>query len=149
MTEIGFYHLTVTPLERALPKLLEKTLEAGRRAVVRTGSEERAQALNGELWTYEDRSWLPHGTAKEGFGEDQPIWLTSGNDNPNGATFLFLTDGVEAADLSAFERAFDLFDGRDNAAVAAARERWRIGKDAGHALAYWRQTDRGGWEKAG
>ena len=57
MTEIGFYHLTGTPLERALPKLLEKTLEAGQRAVVRTGSEERAQALNGALWTYEDRSW--------------------------------------------------------------------------------------------
>lgn len=149
MTEIGFYHLTVTPLERALPKLLEKTLEAGERAVVRAGSEERVQALNGLLWTYEDRSWLPHGTAKEGHAEDQPVWLTADDDTPNGASFLFLTDGVEAEDVSAFQRVFDLFDGRDDAAVAAARDRWKRGKDASHALTYWRQTDAGGWEKAG
>ena len=149
MTEIGFYHLTVTPLERALPKLLERTLEAGQRAVVLASSDERVQALNGALWTYEDRSWLPHGAAADGYGEDQPIWLGVSEENPNGAAFLFLTDGVAAADLAAWTRVFDLFDGRDDAAVAAARERWKAARDAGHTLAYWRQTDRGGWEKAG
>ena len=29
MTEIGFYHLTRTPLERALPRILEKVLASG------------------------------------------------------------------------------------------------------------------------
>lgn len=149
MTEIGFYHLTATPLERALPKLLERTLQAGERAVVRTASEERVQALNGLLWTYEDRSWLPHGSARDGFAEDQPIWLTADEENPNAARFLFLTDGIETADLDAWTRVFDLFDGRDDAAVAAARRRWKAARDAGHSLTYWRQTDRGGWEKAG
>ncbi|GHD49587.1 DNA polymerase III subunit chi [Thalassobaculum fulvum] len=149
MTEIGFYHLTATPLERALPKLLERTLQAGERAVVRTASDERVQALNGLLWTYEERSWLPHGSARDGFADDQPIWLTADDENPNAARFLFLTDGVEAADLGPWTRVFDLFDGRDDAAVAAARRRWKAARDAGHALTYWRQTDRGGWEKAG
>ncbi|MED5396188.1 MAG: DNA polymerase III subunit chi, partial [Pseudomonadota bacterium] len=41
MTEIAFYHLERSPLERALPKLLEKTLEAGKRALVVVGSVER------------------------------------------------------------------------------------------------------------
>ena len=149
MTEVGFYHLTVTPLDRALPKLLERAMQAGERAVVLSASEERVQALNGLLWTYEERSWLPHGAARDGFAEDQPIWLTTTQENPNGAGFLFLTDGVSAADLSAWTRVFDLFDGRDDAAVAAARARWKVARDAGHDLSYWRQTDRGGWEKAG
>lgn len=149
MTEVGFYHLTATPLERALPKLLERTLHAGERAVVVASSEERVQALNGLLWTYEDRSWLPHGTARDGFAEDQPIWLATTEENPNGARFLFLTDGVRAAALDSWTRVFDLFDGRDDSAVAAARERWKAAREAGHALTYWRQTDGGGWEKAG
>lgn len=149
MAEVGFYHLTATPLDRALPKLLERTLQAGQRAVVLAGSEERVQALNGLLWTYEERSWLPHGAARDGFAGDQPIWLTTAQENPNGAGFLFLTDGVAAADLSAWTRVFDLFDGRDDTAVAAARARWKAARDAGHGLSYWRQTDRGGWEKAG
>ena len=38
MTEINFYHLTFSPLERALPKLLERTLEGGKRALVLAAS---------------------------------------------------------------------------------------------------------------
>jgi len=149
VTEVGFYHLTTTPLDRALPKLLERTMQAGERAVVLAASEERVQALNGLLWTYEESSWLPHGSARDGFAGDQPIWLTTTQENPNGAAYLFLTDGVAAADLAAWARVFDLFDGRDEAAVTAARTRWRTAREAGHVLSYWRQTERGGWEKAG
>ena len=54
-----------------------------------------------------------------------------------------------AGDLAAWERVFDLFDGRDDGAVAAARGRWKLARVAGHTLTYWRQTEAGGWEKAG
>ena len=120
MTEIGFYHLTRTPLERALPKLLEKVLGAGKRAVVRVGSDERVAFLNGALWTYDSASFLPHGTAKEGEALDQPIWLTADEENPNGAQILVLTDGAEAADVDAFERCLEMFDGREQQAVEAS-----------------------------
>ena len=59
MTEVRFYHMTRTGLEAALPQMLEKTLERGQRAVVIAGSEERVEALNGHLWTYRDRTFLP------------------------------------------------------------------------------------------
>lgn len=147
MTEVAFYHLTRSSLEHALPKLLEKTLAAGKRAVVRVGARARAEALNTALWTYDPASWLPHGSAKDGTGEDQPVWLTDGDDTPNGATFVFLTDGVVDADLSAYERCFELFDGNDAEAVDAARAHWKAYKDQGFTLAYWQQTDSGGWQK--
>jgi len=147
MTEVGFYHLTRTPLERALPKLLEKVVAGGMRAVVVAGSAERVEALNAALWTYEQLSFLPHGSAKDGQAEDQPIWLTTENENPNGATVLVLADGVASAQLGRFARCLDMFDGRDAEAVTAARERWKAAKAAGHALAYWQQNEAGGWEK--
>ena len=46
MTEVGFYHLTATPLERVLPKLLEKVLESGLRAVILAGSQARIDDLD-------------------------------------------------------------------------------------------------------
>jgi DNA polymerase-3 subunit chi len=147
MTEIGFYHLTRTPLDRALPKILEKALEAGKRAVVIAGSDERVAVLNAALWTYDQDSFLPHGTAREGEAARQPVWLTAEDENPNGAQIVVLTDGATVAEMAAFERCLDMFDGNDPAAVAAARERWRAAKAAGHALTYWQQTDRGGWAK--
>jgi DNA polymerase-3 subunit chi len=82
-------------------------------------------------------------------GSDQPIWLTTGAENANGAGFLFLVDGAVHAGVAGFKRVFELFDGRDDAAVAAARDRWKAYKDAGHMLSYWQQDDRGRWNKAG
>jgi DNA polymerase-3 subunit chi len=147
MTEVGFYHLTRTPLERALPKLLERVLAGGMRAVVVAGSAERVEALNAALWTYEQLSFLPHGSAKDGLAEDQPIWLTTEDENPNGASVLVLTDGVGSAQVGQFARCLDMFDGRDVDAVAAARERWKAMKAGGHTLAYWQQNEAGSWEK--
>ncbi|HEU0070024.1 MAG TPA: DNA polymerase III subunit chi [Alphaproteobacteria bacterium] len=147
MTEIGFYHLVATPLEKALPKLLEKVLGSGARAVVLAGSPERVEALNGLLWTYAPNGFLPHGSAKDGKAERQPIWLTAQDENPNGASILVLTDGATAASLPSYARCLDVFDGADETAVADARQRWKTYKDAGHVLTYWQQTESGGWER--
>lgn len=147
MTEISFYHLLHTPLERALPKLIEKVLESGARAVVRTGSTERAEALNGALWTYDQDSFIPHGTARDGNAALQPVWITAEDENPNGADILVLTDGAQSAEIGSYRRCLEMFDGRDDAAVADARRRWSAYKDAAHDLAYWQQTEGGGWEK--
>lgn len=149
MTEIGFYHLTRMPLDQALPKLLGRVLAQQGRAVVLCADEERLRALDAALWVSGDPDWLPHGSRATGHAGMQPIWLTTEDaPAPNGARFLFLLDGVESAHLAAYDRVLDLFDGADEQAVAAARERWRVAKAAGHGLTYWKQGNRG-WEKAG
>ena len=146
MTDVAFYHLQKSTLEAVLPKLLEKTLAAGKRAVIMAASAERVEALAAHLWSYDQDAWLPHGTAQDGSAEDQPLWLTDRDENPNGAAFLFLTDGADSARIDTYERCFDLFDARDPEAVEAARARWAACKNAGHSVTYWQQTDRGGWE---
>lgn len=145
MAEIGFYHLLATPLERALPRLLERARARGYRILVRAASSERIEHLNALLWTYDEASFLAHGSARDGNAPDQPIWLSERPENANGAAMLLLVDGVEAEDLSSFGRVADLFDGNDPAAVEAARGRWRRAAAAGHTLTYWQQTA-AGWE---
>jgi DNA polymerase-3 subunit chi len=147
MTEVRFYHLQRTPLEAALPPMLEKTLERGQRAVVMAGSEERVEHLAGHLWTYDERSFLPHGSARDGHAERQPIWLTAQDENPNAAQVLFLTDGAASTRVEDYTLCVELFDGNDAAAVTAARERWSRYKTAGHQLTYWQQTPAGRWEQ--
>jgi DNA polymerase-3 subunit chi len=146
MAEVGFYHLLSTPLERALPRLLERALRQGHRVVLHAGSAERVEHLNALLWTYDEASFLPHGAARDGNAASQPVWLTHQPENPNGATILFLVDGVAADYLGGFTRCVDMFDGNDPEAVEAARGRWRTASAAGHTLTYWQQTEKG-WEK--
>jgi DNA polymerase-3 subunit chi len=146
VAEIGFYHLRTMPLDRALPKLVERALGEGHRVVVMAGSEERVGHLDMLLWTYDDASFLPHGSARDGNAAHQPVWLTTADDNPNAATMLVLTDGARSERIAEYKRICDIFDGNDETAVAAARERWREAKAAGHDLVYWEQTAKG-WEK--
>lgn len=146
MAEIGFYHLTRTSADQALPPLLGRTLAAGQRAVIRCGSDERVAALDIALWLCPEPDWLPHGTPATGDADLQPIWITTADDAPNGARFLFLIDGASSQRLAQFDRVFDLFDGQDEQAVAAARNRYREARSAGHQLTYWQQGPRG-WEK--
>jgi DNA polymerase III subunit chi len=149
VSEIRFYHLRTTTLERALPQILEKILARGDKAVVMAGSSERVEALNATLWTYDDRSFLPHGSGKDGFAADQPIWLTTEEENPNGATVLVMTDGATVARIDEWKLALEFFDGGDEMALSAARARWKTYKESGHDLTYWKQSDQGKWEKAG
>ncbi len=147
MAEIGFYHLTRSTADQALPPLLGRTLEAGQRAMVLCGDAERVAALDTALWLCAKPDWLPHGTEASGDAAMQPIWLAAEDaPAPNGARFLFLLDAADSVHLAAYDRVFDLFDGRDEAAVVAARRRWAAAKAAGHTLVYWQQTERG-WQK--
>ena len=148
MTEIGFYHLTRTGADQALPPLLGRTLAAGQRAVVLCRTPERVELLDAALWSCAEPDWLPHGTERMGHAELQPIWLTVQDEAPNGARYLFLLDGARSSRLAEFDRVFDLFDGRDAAAVTAARARWAEAKAAKHGLTYWQQGERG-WAKQG
>ena len=116
---------------------------------MRASSEDMVAALNEQLWTYDDASFLPHGAAEDGDPMEQPIFLTSKLENPNEATMLVRLSGAETGDA---DEAYDLivlmFDGRDEAALASARGEWRRLKDLGRTISYWRESDEGGWERA-
>jgi DNA polymerase-3 subunit chi len=146
-TEVMFYHLDGEPLERALARLLERTLERGWRAVVQVGAQERLEALDDALWTYRPDSFLPHGRARDGYADAQPIFLTTGDDTPNGAGVRFVVDGARPAAFTGFVRIILLFDGRDPDALAAARAQWKTAKATGAKVTYWQQSDAGRWEQ--
>lgn len=143
MTEIRFYHLSRTKLEQALPQILGKAYESGKRVVVRCASAEEAEALADHLWVFDVDKFLPHGTAKDGHAAEQPIWLTAANDVPNSAKIAVTVCGEWPQDPAQFDLCCDVFsdDGKEN-----ARQRWAAFKDSGHTLTYWQQTDKG-WEK--
>lgn len=148
MTEVLFYHLQRQPIERVLPQLLERSVERGWRAVVQAASDERLDALDAHLWTYRDDSFLPHGTARDAEAAMQPILLTTADDNPNGAAVRFLIDGAPVPpDAASYARIVLLFDGEDEEALAAARQRWGEAKAKGFEVTYWQTDEQGRWVK--
>lgn len=174
MGAVHFYHLTSTPLERALPKLLERCYGGGFRTVV-LADEARVEKLNELLWAYDPNSFLPHGSEKDGNPELQPIFITSSppalpsfspptlpsfspprtsHSSPprlrggrGGDAILLITNGLLAENPAPYDRVIDMFDGSDSESLNAARARWTQYKDSGCALHYYQQTNSGSWDK--
>jgi DNA polymerase III subunit chi len=148
VTEVFFYHLQSQPLEAALPTLVERSLERGWRAVVQMSSPERLSALDAHFWTFRDDSFLPHAPASEKGAADQPVLLTTDEQNLNGAAIRFLIDGaLLPADSANYQRIVLMFDGNDDDAAASAREQWKVAKAAGHTVTYWQQDPAGRWQQ--
>jgi DNA polymerase-3 subunit chi len=152
VTETLFYHLERRALEDILPGLVEKSLERGWRAVIKTESSERSDALDNLLWTYDDSSFLAHAQSGDGEPRRQPVLITVEDENPNGAQILFCVGGAEPSDwasLSTPARVVMLFDGRDQTFVDRARAAWKKAKDSGHDVTYWKEQPSGKFEKQG
>ena len=145
--DIRFYHLSKSPLDKALAKLLEKIIATGKRVVVLMDTSEQLSALNNALWTYSQGSFLAHGTREDGFVEYQPIYLTTELENPNQADVLVTIEGIYIKDFTGFQQCLDLFNGLDTTSLEDARKRWQAYKKMGHNVAYWFQTDTGAWEQ--
>lgn len=147
MTEVLFYHLTESKLEAALPPLLERSLARGWRVIVQSGDKDLLDELDVRLWNFRDDSFLAHGKDSDPHPSEQPILLTMGSENGNGAQVRFLVAAAAPPDLSSYERAVFMFDGHDDGQLQAARNNWRAMKAAGHQSTYWQQTEEGRWER--
>lgn len=149
MSRIDFYHLQKQTLEQVLPKLVEKAYATGKNIKIKVGNEARVEFINSLLWTYSDESFIPHGSKKDGFAKEQPIWLSSEDDNPNQAEMLFLVDGaaIELSKIKNFERIFNIFDGNVEELLQQARLFWKELSATEEEKNYFQQDENGRWNK--
>ncbi|RYD92944.1 MAG: DNA polymerase III subunit chi [Sphingomonadales bacterium] len=144
--QVDFYHLTRTPLERALPLIAEKVLESGGRLLVVAEDPAARGKLDQLLWAYRPESFLPHGQAGGAEDARQPVLISETIDAANGARNVALADGIWREEALGFDRAFHFFD---EDAIQEARAAWKALADRdGVERRYWKQDENGRWEKA-
>ncbi len=147
MTEVRFYHLQRQSEEQVLPVILSKALERGHRIIVRMPDQRAVEKMNDHLWNFHPNSFLPHGSEKNGKGELQPIWLTDKDENPNKADVLIIAQGAQCEQQGDFKLCCEMLNGNDEAAVTAARGRWKTYKEKEFDVTYWQQDESGRWAK--
>lgn len=149
MSRIDFYHLQKMSLDEVLPKLVEKAYNLKKNIKITIGNEERVEALNNLLWTFDDDKFIPHGSKKDGFSDMQPIFLSAENNNPNNAVLLFIVDDadIDIEQISSYERIFYIFDGNSEFSLNKARILWKALKNSDNQLNYWQQSSSGSWEQ--
>ena len=144
--QVDFYHLTTTPLDRALPQIAERVVAGGARLLIVAADEEARASLDRLLWSYTPDSFLPHAQAGAADDAAQPVLIAGDATAANGARHIALADGVWRDAALGFDRAFHFFGDEE---VGEARAAWRslAGRDD-VGRRYWKQNDAGRWEQA-
>ncbi len=135
MQEVEFHTGVADPLQFAC-RLLRKASRVGARVTV-TAPPSLLAALDRELWTFEERDFIPHvrmpGTAVE-VAARTPIWLAAELPAGAAAPRVVLNVGAAApADLEGVERLIEIV-AADPDEAEAGRARWRAYKAAGLAV---------------
>ena len=148
MGDVLFYHLTRSPLDLVLARLLTRALAAEWRVIVRGRDRDHLLWLDEKLWLEPEDGFLPHGLAGGPHDAEQPVLLTEAAELPSDAGCLMTIYGapVDPAEAGGLHRVCVLFDGNDDAAKALARQQWRDVTTAGLGAQYWAE-DSGRWEK--
>ncbi|ENN91552.1 DNA polymerase III subunit chi [Bartonella schoenbuchensis] len=145
--DILFYHLTQSTLEDILPVLVERAVARFERVTIQCISEEQRDAIDTRLWVYAEGSFIGHGTECDKYPNFQPVFLTTGHENPNDSKIRFLIEGAVCPDINIYQRLVVIFDGRNNEQLNLARAQWKEYGTENHNLTYWKQTESRGWEK--
>lgn len=144
MTQISFYHLSSLTLEKALPKLLEKIILTKQNTIILTKNSDQTNLLNDIIWTYSTIKFIPHGSDKDKYPHEQPIYLTHEMQNPNNSSiFINLTGKLHS--IENFDKYLDIFDGNNEEDIKFARECFSKFKSDGFAIKYWKQQADGSW----
>ena len=134
-TQVDFYLLSDSEPRAALKtacRLAEKACDQGLKVVVRTDSSAATAQFDDLLWTFSDRSFVPHCIWP---GDPQLVAATpvlvansSGPDTHRGVLINLAPRAPD--DGTVFERVLEIV-AADDAAKQLARSRWRSYRDAG------------------
>jgi DNA polymerase-3 subunit chi len=113
-------------------RLAEKAYEQGLRVAVRTASAAETAEFDELLWTFADRSFVPHGVwpTEPDLAAATPVLVGSSALPASHRDVLINLAADAPADFSAYARVCEVVGG-DEEARKAARHRWRAYRDAG------------------
>jgi len=134
-SKIDFYLLSAAEPRARLAtacRLAEKAYEQGHRVAVRTTSPGETAELDELMWTFADRSFVPHGIwpAEPEFAAATPVLIGSGSLPASHRDVLINLAPDAPADFSGYARICEVVGGGDED-KHRARARWRTYREAG------------------
>lgn len=131
-----------------LPPLIDKIYSLGLTGRIYHTDRSFLEELDRVLWTYTPLSFIPH-CLEGGEGESEAAFILTAQSaaSAKADVFVALSPYDTASVPTSAKRVVDMFEGREEAHIQQARERWTAFQKAGLKCLYWTQTPEGKWEK--
>lgn len=138
MSRVDFYVLSENSPDarlRVACRLAEKAYDQGKRIYIRTPSLQESQRLDDLLWTFSERSFLPHEVSNGSAPSHERVMILVGEaDAPatHRELLINLTNVLPGA-LESYERIAEIVD-TDVERKRLSRERYKTYRERGFAL---------------
>ena len=111
-------------------RVVEKAREHGHHVYLRVADDTAAGELDNLLWTFRDRSFLPHAVDTPG-APDEPVLIGTGEGPSRGAPDVLVNLAATVpAEPGRYARIVEIGDNQDHV-LHAARQRFRAYRDQG------------------
>jgi len=147
VTEINFYKITRSSVEKLLPRLLEKIIQEGSMVNFLFKNQNRLEYIDDFLWTYSNESFIPHYVDDSNYINVHPILLSLSENINNNADVFVTIEGYLPENIEKYKKIIDIFDGKDDQIIKDALVRVENIKNKGYKVDCWRQ-EISGWEKS-
>lgn len=145
MPSVNFYELSSGSISRITCQLLEKAYSKNYKTLVVTKDVETEAIIDKELWTFSQKSFIPHGSNLDDKAEEQPIYITSTHTNKNNADTLFLVGSTDYI-FESYERIYVIFEASDITTSSSAKICYQKLNNPNNTLAYYTQDLKGAWQ---
>ena len=144
MSKISFYQVMNGEVIKFSCQLLEKCFHNKIKTFVQVPKAEDAALIDKILWTFAQKSFIPHAMDGDPLPKMQPIYISATNECPIDAKGLMLI-GVDRLDIKDFDRVMVMLDGNVFEEVKRADALLASFKNLGHDVEYYVQNEKGGW----
>ena len=148
--EITFYHLTKSPIAKALPQLVAKICDLRERAFILCKDEQQMLDLDKLLWTTPANAFIPHDTMKCSDPQIQPLLLLTEEiqDNLNDAKIgISLNASRINESLNLKKYLYVFYGNEDESEVITTLKLYKFYIEKGHKVTFWQQNDQSKWLK--
>ena len=125
MPTVEFIKLEKAEKARFLCELSDEHLSSGRRVLVVVQDDNQGVTLDRFMWSWKKNAFVPH-AYDNGAVEciDEPVVITTGEENPNGANVLIMGRPCSHEFMKRFQYVVDFAEVYDDQLADASRQRF-------------------------
>jgi DNA polymerase IIIc chi subunit len=105
---VNFYKLQNENFIKTICQLVEKAYETNYRVLIKTNDSQIEADINRILWTYSQKTFIPHGSSIDPLPNIQPVYISTGPENPNNANLKIFIDSFDVCEEN-FEKLLYIF----------------------------------------
>ena len=107
--QFSFYQIEDTNFLRTICKIIERAYLESYKVMVKVENSSIEESLNKILWSYSQKTFIPHGASFDPLPNKQPVYITTTDDNCNDADLIIFVNSLYSEGCKGYRKVLNIF----------------------------------------